>query len=175
MPGDGLVGVCGACGRVAAHAAEVWGHGYLVHPYRAQSEASHQLVLRGEEPCWRAASRIPAFPKRAVTELLNVLKSAEAASLRAMTTRSHPCSRGANRIASLSLRFIRLRTTAFPIRLPTGNPARVTRRPLRRDTTTRNLSDRARPSRRTVAKSLDLVSRRSLRISLRATGKLLRR
>ena len=55
--------------------------------------------------------------------------------------------RRVRRTASLSLRFVLFRTTAFPTRLPTEKPTRLTSRWLRRATSTSHRSDHVRPCR----------------------------
>ena len=92
-------------------------------------------------------------------ECLSLWKSAEEASLRAMTTRSHPALTRPRRAASLSLRLILLRVTAFPNRFPTAKPNLLIPSPLGRAINTSSLSDQLRPRRRANAKSLVLVRR----------------
>ena len=78
-------------------------------------------------------------------ECLSLWKSAEEASLRAMTTRSHPGGTWASLAASLSLRFILFRSTELPTRRPTENPNRVASERFGRTISTRYLSDQLLP------------------------------
>lgn len=88
-----------------------------------------------------------------------------------MKTTSHPFCTSVRREASLSLRLILFRTTAFPIRFPIVKPKRVTSRPFRRVARTRSLSAQLRPSRRTATKSFAFRRRCSFRMSCQIRGR----
>ena len=79
-----------------------------------------------------------------------------------MKSTSHPSSIRLLRAASRSLRFTRLRVTAFPTPLPTEKPNRLTHSPFGLVTNTNSRSKRP-LRRRSAAKSSGLVRRLSLR------------
>lgn len=81
-----------------------------------------------------------------------------------MKTMSHPSWTWVSRAASLSLRFTLFLTTALPTLRPTEKPNRLVSRSLGRAISKSSLSDQPLPSRRTAAKSFDLLRRWSLRI-----------
>ena len=114
----------------------VWRYCQLIEPYRGEGKITHHPLSREFVAASSKSPRRRARRRRLVRARPSPRKSSEAASLRAITTRSHPRATSEWRATSRSLRLIRLRTTAFPTFFPTVYPKRLVPSPLGRATKT---------------------------------------
>ena len=123
----------------------------------SQGQASHHGAPTGVPELGSVAQRSLARRRSITAARSSSMNVADGASLRAMKTRSQPFKTVSRGIASLSLRFILFRITAFPTLLPTVKPNRVNSNSFGRTTSTSKSLDQLLPDRRTAAKSFPKV------------------
>lgn len=156
-PGDGVERVLRAARLKATARAEVGTYQFLVGPDEEDGNLSWEAGQTGHGsfqtsprsgPSLRGTNGFPASEIQA-TSVENGTRGTVGP---AITTKSYPSGRPVARMASRSLRFARLRTTALPIRRPVTSPNLALPGCPTAPTSTKSPTRRRRPVARTVRK-----------------------